>query len=509
MVSSRFFMTQNKINMKRLLIILSLIPVGASLFAQAYETDAAQMMRPDLTGTARSLGAGGAFSTVGADMSSVTQNPAGIALYRSHEISFSAGAAFGNTSSTYLGQTNTSSYVKGTVNEAGLVFASREMSHRNYNNHLSRVVFGIGFQKMADFNTTTYFGGTNSSNSYAQSIANNLSTNPTNINQANFNIPDVNAYQTYVADFTDSTGTKLGSKIGLPVNQIGRMTTTGALNDINLTLGFNVSDKVFIGVGAGIPYLNFSRDLSISESNQKGDSSYNSFYHTNLSGVGVNGRLGVIVKPVAWWRIGGSVQSPTYMRLNEHDYGVTNSSFGVDSSYIASNSSIYSFNYYNPLKAIFGTSFYLKQWGFISVDYEMDDYTHTYFSFDGDKALSDHENNLIAAKYRIASTVKAGAEFAYKALRLRAGFAWSESPFKSGVAVNGYDGSRFNYTAGIGYRGRVFFADLAYVRTQYKNYYTPYSYTDASGVQEPGVYSNTANNMIIATIGLKFGRNRN
>jgi hypothetical protein len=65
---------------------------AATISAQAYESAAYSMMRPDLTGTARSLGAGGAFSTVGADRSSITQNPAGIALYRSHEFSISGGA---------------------------------------------------------------------------------------------------------------------------------------------------------------------------------------------------------------------------------------------------------------------------------------------------------------------------------------------------------------------------------------------------------------------------------
>jgi hypothetical protein len=47
------------------------------------------------------------------------------------------------------------------------------------------------------------------------------------------------------------------------------------------------------------------------------------------------------------------------------------------------------------------------------------------------------------------------------------------------------------------------------VRTQYQDYYTPYRYTDASGTQEPGVYNTFASNMIVATIGFKFGLNRN
>ena len=58
--------------MKKLVIFSNLLLAGASLFAQDYVSDAGRMMQTDLSGTARSLGAGGAFSTVGADMSSMS-----------------------------------------------------------------------------------------------------------------------------------------------------------------------------------------------------------------------------------------------------------------------------------------------------------------------------------------------------------------------------------------------------------------------------------------------------
>jgi hypothetical protein len=277
-----------------------------------------------------------------------------------------------------------------------------------------------------------------------------------------------------------------------------------------MTLGFNIANTVYIGAGVGVPYMNYNRNASFTESTAAGDSAYSSVYNYSLSGFGVNGKFGIIVKPAPWVRLGASVQTPTYFRLDESTAGVTNSAFR-DSTYTSGDqNSIYRFTYYNPFKATFGASFYIKQWAFISVDYEMNDYTHTHYSFDGSGSDAAYWNNLVESKYKLSSTVKAGAEFAYKTLRVRAGFAWMESPFKNNVAVTGYDGSRFNYTAGIGYRGKRFFADLAYVRTEYKDYYTPYSYTDASGaVQEPGVYNNFHSNMIILTLGLKFGLNRN
>ncbi len=500
--------------MKKLLILASLVPSVISLFAQDYESDAGHLMRTDLTGTARSQGAGGAFSTVGADMSSMSSNPAGIALYRTHEFAISGGGIWGGTNSTYLGQSSSATFSKGTLSQAGFIFATRKLS--NYDNlsynrggsKLDRVVFGIGYQKLVDFNRTDYFYGTNTKNSYAGAMANALNALPTaSIDPSNFSIPTVNGYYSGILN-PDTTGF-LTPRIGLPISQIGQITTQGTLSELNFTMGFNVANTVYIGAGIGVPYLNYHRYASFSESNAAGDSSYQSLYNYSLSGWGVNGKLGIIIKPVQWLRFGAAVQSPTLYRLNESDWGGTTSQLG-DSAYGSKNNLNYQFTYTNPLKGTFGASFYLKQWGFVSVDYEIDDYSHTHYTFDGnDRQTSDGINANISHTYKLASTVRAGAEFAYKSLRLRAGFAWSESPFKDGLNPSGYSGARFNYTAGIGYRGRRFFADIAYVRSEYKDYYAPYSYQNGATTESPGVYNSFSSNTIIATIGFKFGVGRN
>ena len=45
--------------------------------------EAASLLESDLSGTARYVGMGGAMSALGADMSTMSTNPAGTALYRS------------------------------------------------------------------------------------------------------------------------------------------------------------------------------------------------------------------------------------------------------------------------------------------------------------------------------------------------------------------------------------------------------------------------------------------
>ena len=64
----------------------------ASLFAQG-SMNAYNYSRTDIKGTARYMGMGGAFGALGGDISTLSQNPAGIGVYRSNEIVTTLGIA--------------------------------------------------------------------------------------------------------------------------------------------------------------------------------------------------------------------------------------------------------------------------------------------------------------------------------------------------------------------------------------------------------------------------------
>ena len=67
--------------MKRYLLIALLgFPLGA--MAQS-PIDAYQLSQQDMKGTARFMSMGGAFGALGGDLSTLSQNPAGIGVYRS------------------------------------------------------------------------------------------------------------------------------------------------------------------------------------------------------------------------------------------------------------------------------------------------------------------------------------------------------------------------------------------------------------------------------------------
>ncbi|MDE5773632.1 MAG: hypothetical protein K2H86_04155, partial [Muribaculaceae bacterium] len=75
--------------MKRRIFIftLSALSMSGSALAQS-AVDAYRIAQPDMKGTARFMSMGGAFGALGGDLSTLSQNPAGIGVYRNSEVGF-------------------------------------------------------------------------------------------------------------------------------------------------------------------------------------------------------------------------------------------------------------------------------------------------------------------------------------------------------------------------------------------------------------------------------------
>ena len=78
-------------NNKKIFTVLAIFVNGLTSFAQD-TYDAARFASSDLNGTARFVGMGGALSALGGDISVMGTNPAGTALFRKNEASFTFGA---------------------------------------------------------------------------------------------------------------------------------------------------------------------------------------------------------------------------------------------------------------------------------------------------------------------------------------------------------------------------------------------------------------------------------
>lgn len=89
----------------------------ASMTAAAQETyQDAKLAAPQLTGTARYVGMGGAMEALGADISTISSNPAGIGLFRKSQITLTAGV---------IAQTDAENYTE--YNDARITFNGKRV----------------------------------------------------------------------------------------------------------------------------------------------------------------------------------------------------------------------------------------------------------------------------------------------------------------------------------------------------------------------------------------------
>ena len=86
--------------MKRLIYIFALIITAIQINAQS-TYNVIPMFNPELTGTARFVGMGGAMSALGGDISVMSSNPAGIGIYRSNDFAATASLSTLNTKPTF------------------------------------------------------------------------------------------------------------------------------------------------------------------------------------------------------------------------------------------------------------------------------------------------------------------------------------------------------------------------------------------------------------------------
>ena len=143
-------------------LIIAILAVAGALPVAAQDTyEGAKIMTEDLNGTARYVGMGGAMDALGADISTIATNPAGIGLFRHPVASVSLGVVSQQDVKKFdqLSKTNVS------FDQIGFVYSSRTDIQ-------SFVNFGFNFHKSRNFDqilsvADTHMGGRASMNKLA------------------------------------------------------------------------------------------------------------------------------------------------------------------------------------------------------------------------------------------------------------------------------------------------------------------------------------------------------
>ncbi len=488
--------------MKKLILISSLLLcLTVTSRAQTGLSEQAFLFsRTSFGGTARMQALGGAHVSLGGDLSSANINPAGIGFYNRSDLSLTLGLEFQNADARFNGNSPNSTFRTGVgLDNLGIVInktdRASEEKFKGWN-------FSISVDRINDFNEEISYSGENFDNSLAFALRNNAF----NIENANLRGLESAAFETFVInpivlangdiDYDPVNLVEIDDEGGLvfsfPVQE-ETITRRGSQNQWNFAAGGNFDDKVYFGGGLGVTTINYEQDRVFRESDYviprpgnvlENDGALGGLTlreNLNITGVGVNGTIGVILRPIDYLTFGVSYITPTFYTLNEESsFTLTNviereiNTFGEDvinPGRFEEQSDIFVSNYSlrTPGKLNLGLTAFTGKYGFITGSVEFTDYASATLRSNDFQVAGD--NNEIRETYAAVTNFRLGGEFRLDKFRFRAGYAGLRNPLSSEfdpVETN-------NITFGLGYKTRDYYIDLSVVNSSSNQFYSPYS----------------------------------
>ena len=236
--------------MKKIFVFAALAFVAVQSKAQdAVNLDTyigAQLATEDLNGTARYVGMGGAMDALGADISTIGSNPAGIGLFRHSQVAGSFGLVSQSEGKSFAdGSKTTPSF-----DQLGFVVSTRSGVH-------SFINFGFNFHKSRNFNHVL--------SAAARSVNGSSQNRQTYIKGVNGDLE-----QRYGVSMVDElclkmmesgTDPETGNPMYNYINSDGYMfnrAQTGYIGEYDFNLSGNINNRVYLGLTVGIKGVHYN-----------------------------------------------------------------------------------------------------------------------------------------------------------------------------------------------------------------------------------------------------------
>jgi len=458
--------------MKKYLFLILLIIGATNIGSAQNEIDALRYSFTNYEGTARFMGVGGAFGSLGGDVSSIGINPASMGRFSKNEFSITLGGYLCDANAS-LYETITSS-TRGNINIPNVGFVGTHNFKNRDKIGWQSVQFGISYNRINNFNENIRIEG-ETPNSYSLVFADWAEGTLEDDLISSNNYDSYLAYETWLIDPNPAGSTEYTSTLQGGTNAIKTIERRGNMSSTELALSGNYMNKLYIGGSIGMPTIRFDEVAGHYESvvddsvNQLDNFAYTQTLKT--TGTGFNLKLGIVALPTDWIRIGAAIQTPTTFRMSDRWQNDMVTNFDDGNRYEAnSDPGSYVYKLKTPLKITGSAAFVLFKKAVVSVDYELLDYSKARLSstsFSTSPYDFGSENTAIGNIYGKSSSIRLGTEVRVaKPLLIRAGIQLKENPL---IEVNS---NQLNYSVGLGYRINKFYFDLAYVlSTSSENYY--------------------------------------
>ncbi|RLD60980.1 MAG: hypothetical protein DRJ05_03590 [Bacteroidetes bacterium] len=489
--------------MKRIIPSLTILMFLSLSLTSQNEVDALRYSRTTFGGSARVMAMGGAFGSLGADFSTLSTNPAGIGLFKKSEFMFSPSLYIGETKSTYNGSQSGDSKHNFNMGNVGIVFTTKSANEKSV---LRYYHFGFGLNRLNDFNRRIRIEGTNNENSITDmwvDYANGVHFQDIEDDFYGDYAYDLHpAWQTYLIDTVPGYYDRYNAAAaGGHVLQKKNITSWGSMNEMVVSGGANLSDRLYFGATIGFPFIRYFEESTYGEVDE--DNNFDDFHSLDVyqylktRGSGVNLKFGLIARPINWLRIGAAIHSPTwYNNMQDIWYTEVSSRFDNNETFSsASPEGRYDYQLETPFKAIGSVSVVLWRIALISADYEYIDYSES--KLRASDYYFDAENAAIRLKYTQTQNIRLGTEIRFGHFAVRGGAAIYGSPFASGIN----DGETYYYSGGFGYREKHFYFDLSYTRGISNEDYYLYG---SENVRVNPVSNQLISNNVVATLGFRF-----
>lgn len=494
------------------------VSLFAALSANAQETyENAKLAGEDLNGTARYVGMGGAMEALGADISTIGSNPAGIGLFRHSNVSLSAGLLMQSDGKEFSNgkKTNLS------FDQIGGVYTTRtgQKSFLNFgfNYHKSKnfdyILNAAGSLNGSSQNKQSYIkgilGDENSGGFFVRKDNNGKNVGYVDATPPLPSTPPKVAYTWSQIDdlywnslIPGSTGTYNYEKAtGYTLDRAH----TGYIGNYDFAVSGNLNDRVYLGLTFGMKDVNYKGYSEYRENlNNAGGVLVRD--ERKVTGSGFDITAGVIVRPVAEspFRIGAYVKSPTWYDLTtSNTTGLVYAQGTKNKESYISNS--YDFKMWTPWKFGFSLGHTIGNNIALGATYEYENYANInsrvnnggyydyyydqyYESSIPDKNMNAHTKDVLKG----VSTLKLGIEYKpVSNVALRMGYNYVGAMYASdrqkdpGLASLGtaYSsttdytnwGEINRFTLGVGYQVKKFNIDLAYQYSAQKGSFAPFS----------------------------------
>ena len=534
------------------------VSLFAALSANAQETyENAKLAGEDLNGTARYVGMGGAMEALGADISTIGSNPAGIGLFRHSNVSLSAGLLMQSDGKEFSNgkKTNLS------FDQIGGVYTTRT-GQKSFLN------FGFNYHKSKNFDYILNAAGSlNGSSQNKQSYIKGILANENSggffvgkdkkgQNVGYVEAPSLNNPSPNVASTWSQIDYLYWNNL-IPDKNTGRLNyesasgynlaraNTGYIGNYDFAVSGNLNDRVYLGLTFGMKDVNYKGYSEYRENlNNAGGVLVRD--ERKVTGSGFDITAGVIVRPVAEspFRIGAYVKSPTWYDLTTSNAtGLVYAQGTKNKESYISNS--YDFKMWTPWKFGFSLGHTIGNNIALGATYEYENYANInsrvnnggyydyyydqyYESSIPDKNMNAHTKEVLKG----VSTLKLGVEYKpVSNVALRMGYNYVGAKYANngqkdpGLASFGTSyssttdytnwGEINRFTLGVGYQVKKFNIDLAYQYSAQKGSFAPFSnvrditYTSGTTkITESNIASNTdvKNNrsQLLLTLGYRF-----